>query len=118
MGILTRGQIEEMEFAKVGDNVFLSDKASYYNCKNIIIGDNVRIDDFCVISAGAGGIEIGSCVHIASHCSLVGAGKIIFNDFSGISSRVSIYSSSDDYSGSCMTNPTVPLLFRNVVHAD
>lgn len=118
MGILSHEQIEQMGFAQVGANPQLSDKASYYNCANIKIGDNVRIDDFSVLSAGIGGIEIGSYIHIASHSSLIGAGKIILDDFSGISSRVSVYSSSDDYSGANMTNPTIPAEFTHVNHAD
>ncbi len=118
MGFLSQGQIHEMGFSRVGKNARLSDKASYYNCRNIVIGDNVRIDDFCVLSAGAGGIEIENYVHIAVHSLLIGAGKITLHDFSGISSRVSIYSSSDDYSGASMTNPMVPEEFTNVTHAN
>lgn len=118
MGLLSRKQIEEMGFSHVGENVRLSDKASYYNCKNIVIGDHVRIDDFCVLSAGVGGIEIGSYIHIAVYSSLIGAGKIELRDFSNISSKVSIYSSNDDYSGTSMTNPMVPDEYTNVSHAD
>lgn len=118
MGILTRKQIDDMGFAHVGANARLSDKASYYNCAKIVIGDHVRIDDFCVLSAGVGGIEIGNHIHIAVYTSLIGAGKITLHDFSNISSRVAIYSSNDDYSGSSMTNPMVPEEFTNVCHAD
>lgn len=118
MGMLTRDQIQELGFAHVGDNCRLSDKASYYNCKQISLGNDVRIDDFCVLSAGAGGIVIGNYIHIAAFSLLIGAGKIMMNDFSGLSSRVSIYSSSDDYSGASMTNPMVPAEFTNVTHAD
>ncbi len=118
MGVLTRGQIKAMGFASVGDNVCLSNKASYYNCANIQIGNNVRVDDFCVISAGLGGVEIGNYVHVAVYSLLIGAGRIILHDFSGLSSRVSIYSSSDDYSGASLTNPMVPDELTNVSHAD
>lgn len=118
MGFLSREQIDAMGFARVGKNVYLSDKASYYNCANIVIGDNVRIDDFCVLSAGVGGIEIGNYIHIAVYTSLIGAGKISLHDFSNISSRVAIYSSNDDYSGASMTNPMVPEELTNVRHAD
>jgi galactoside O-acetyltransferase len=118
MGFLNREQIDLMGFSSVGKNSQLSDKASYYNCPNIIIGDNVRIDDFCVLSAGAGGIEIENYIHIAAYSFLTGAGKIIMRDFSGLSSRVSVYSSSDDYSGISMTNPTVPDEFKHVKSAD
>jgi galactoside O-acetyltransferase len=110
--------IDSMGFSSVGKNVHISDKASFYNCANISIGNNVRIDDFCVLSAGAGGIVIGDNIHIAVYSSLIGAGKITLSDFCNISSRVSIYSSSDDYSGATMTNPTVPCQYKNVTHAD
>jgi dTDP-4-amino-4,6-dideoxy-D-glucose acyltransferase len=118
MGYLTSEQIVKLGFASIGDNVLLSDKASYYNCRNIWLGNNVRIDDFCVLSAGEGGIAIGNYIHVAVYCSIMGNGKITMEDFSGLSSRVSIYSSSDDYSGFAMTNPTVPSKFTNVQHAD
>jgi galactoside O-acetyltransferase len=39
-------------------------------------------------------------------------------DFSGLSSRVSIYSSTDDYSGEFMTNPTVSPKFTNVINGE
>lgn len=114
MAFLTRDEIDSMGFQSVGENVYLSDKASYYNCKNIAIGNNTRIDDFSVLSAGDGGIEIGSYVHIAIGVSLIGAGKISIKDFAGLSSRVSVYSSNDDYSGEFMTNPMVPAELTNV----
>ena len=50
MAWLTEEQLQEMGFKYIGENVKLSDKASYYNCDRISIGDNSRIDDFCVIS--------------------------------------------------------------------
>lgn len=118
MAFMTPEQISEMGFRSVGQNVLLSDRASYYNCENISIGSNVRIDDFCVLSAGAGGIEIGDYVHVAVYSSLIGEGKIVLSDYAGISSKVSIYSSNDDYSGAYMTNPMVPAEFTNVRSAD
>ena len=118
MAWLTTEQMLAMGFTSFGDNVLLSDKASYYNCKNIRLGSNVRVDDFCVLSAGDNGIDIGNYIHIAVFSSLIGAGNIQLADFCNISSRVSIYSSNDDYSGTAMTNPMVPSEFTNVTHAD
>jgi len=118
MAWLSPDELAFMGFASIGKNVLISEKASLYNCSRISIGNNVRIDDFCVLSAGAGGIFIGKYVHIAVYSSLMGAGKITMSDFSGISSRVSIYSSNDDYSGATMTNPTVSSLYTGVTHAD
>lgn len=118
MAMLSREVVEKMGFASLGENVQISDRASFYNISKISLGNNARIDDFCVLAAGNGGIKIGEYVHIAVGCSLIGAGEITLSDFSGLSSRVSIYSSSDDYSGNFMTNPTVPNQYTNVKHAD
>lgn len=118
MAMLSREAIEQMGFAGLGENVQISDKASFYGIGRISLGSNVRIDDFCVLAAGVGGIEIGSYVHIAVGSSLIGAGQITLSDFSNLSSRVAIYSSSDDYSGVTMTNPTVPSEYTGVTHAD
>jgi dTDP-4-amino-4,6-dideoxy-D-glucose acyltransferase len=118
MGFLSQEQLQKVGFAAVGDNVFISEKASFYRPEMISIGSHARIDDFCVLSAGDGGIEIGNYTHIAVFTSLIGKGKIKLNDFSNISSRVSIYSSNDDYSGEYMTNPMVPSEFTGVTHAD
>lgn len=116
MAFLSRDKIKEMGFHHVGENCLLSDKASFYNCKNITIGDNTRIDDFAVLSAGKGGIKIGSYIHIAIYSSIIGEGKVTLKDFSNISSRVAIYSSNDDYSGEFMTNPMIPNCFKKVAH--
>ena len=39
-------------------------------------------------------------------------------DFAGLSSRVSVYSSNDDYGGQFMTNPMVPKQYTNVMSSD
>ncbi len=116
MSWLTQEELNTIGISSLGKNVLISNKASLYNCGKIRIGNNVRIDDFCVLSAGDGGILLGDYIHIAVYSSLIGAGEIVMSDFSGISSRVSIYSSNDDYSGMSLTNPTVPNRFRNVLN--
>ncbi|MBK6570386.1 acyltransferase [Candidatus Aalborgicola defluviihabitans] len=116
MAALTRELVEKMGFCSLGENVNISDKASFYGAARISLGNNVRIDDYCTLSAGDGGINIGNYVHISVYASLIGAEKITLSDFSGLSARVSIYSSSDDYSGSFMTNPTVPNIYTGAKH--
>lgn len=118
MSFYSREELQALGFARIGMDVRISKKASIYNPGRISIGSHVRIDDFCVLSAGEGGIEIGDYVHIAVYCLLIGTGAIKFGDFSGLSSRVSIYSSNDDYSGAHLTNPTVPAQFLGVTHAN
>jgi len=118
MSYLTVREVQEIGFNAVGDNVQLSRRASFYSPDKIRLGSNVRIDDYCVLSAGDAGISIGSFVHLAPFCLLTGAARITLSDFSGLSSRVSIYSSTDDYSGEHLTNPTVPRVYRGVRDAD
>lgn len=114
MSFLTEDELEAAGFLFIGRNVRISRLASIHGHSRIKVGDNSRIDDFSVLSAGPGGIDIGRYVHIAVMCSIIGAARIEMQDFSGLSSRVSIYSSSDDYSGAAMTNPTVPSEFTDV----
>jgi galactoside O-acetyltransferase len=104
----TDEELAEVGFTSLGRNVKLSRRTAIYGAGRISIGDNSRIDDFCVLSAGDDGISIGRHVHVAAMCLLFGRAKITLDDFSGLSGRVSVYSSSDDYSGQFMTNPTVP----------
>lgn len=116
MSYCSQTELAMFGFKKLGDNVRLSKKASVYNAANIEIGDHSRIDDFCVLSAGEGGLVIGCHVHIAVYSSIIGKERIELSDYANVSSRVSIYSSSDDYSGEYMSNPTIPAQFTNVMH--
>lgn len=118
MAFLSREQLEQIGFASLGENVAISDKASIYNPSQITIGNHVRIDDFCVLSAGLGSIELGNYIHIAVYTLLIGAARITLSDFCNLSSRVSVYSSNDDYSGETLTNPTVPDQYKGVIHKD
>lgn len=118
MAFLTKFKLKKIGFKFLGNSVKISNKASFYNPGNISIGDNTRIDDYCVLSAGKGGIKIGRNTHISVYTSIIGEGKIYIGDFVALSSRVSVYSSNDDYSGEYMTNPTVNKKYTNVVHED
>jgi galactoside O-acetyltransferase len=115
VSIYTKEELLHLGFAVIGSNVCISRKASFYGTSRISIGNNVRIDDFCVLSAGEGGITIGNYIHIAVYSSLIGAANISLGDYCNISSRVAIYSSSDDYSGEFMTNPMVDSAYTNVL---
>lgn len=117
MAFLTETRLREIGFGGLGTGVLISEKASLYNPSRIFIGNNVRIDDFSILSAGEGGIYLGDHVHIACYVSLIGAGKIDVGAFSGLSARTAVYSSNDDYSGHALTGPTVPEKYRKVTVA-
>jgi len=118
MSFLTREELSKVGFKVYGSNVLISNKCSIYNPENISIGSDVRIDDFSLLSAGTGGIELGDNVHISAYVSLVGAGFIKISSFAGLSSKVSVFSSSDDYSGITLSNPTVPDKYKMLKKSD
>lgn len=106
MAFLNNEQLTAYGFKSFGKNVKISDKASIYNPELIEVGDNSRIDDFCVVS---GLVNIGRNVHIAVFCNVAGGEKGVFlSDFSGLAYGCHVFSQSDDYSGKSLTNPTVP----------
>lgn len=105
-------ELKKIGFKGYGYNVKISRNTCIYKPEEIEIGNNVRIDDFCFL---LGKITVGNYVHIAPYSNLCGGKEgIILEDFSGLSSRVSVYATSDDYSGVAMTNPTVPEKYTNV----
>ena len=110
MAFMSEEQLANLGFKKLGKNVLISDKASIYNADQIEIGDNSRIDDFCVIS---GKVNIGRNVHIAVFCNVAGGTEgIVLEDFSGLAYGCHVFTQSDDYSGRTLTNPTVPTKFK------
>jgi len=111
----TNDELLDIGFKYIGRKVLISRKASIYSPENISIGDNVRIDDFTIISASGGSIEINNHIHIAAFCNLIGKGGIVMEDYSGLSSRVSLYSATDDFSGNYLIGPTMEESCINVI---
>lgn len=109
---LTREALESLGFASLGRDVKVSRLASIHKASAISLGNHVRIDDFCVLTGGEG-IVIGERVHLGCFCALLGGAGIEMEAFSTLSSRVNVFSESDDYSGGSMTNPTVPDKYRS-----
>lgn len=101
----TNEELNNLGFKSLGKNVQISRKASFYGIKTIEIGNNVRIDDFCIIS---GHVKIGSYIHISAYVSLYGSNGIILEDYTGISPRSTIYSAMDDFSGHFLVGPIHP----------
>jgi galactoside O-acetyltransferase len=115
---LDRAALLALGIASCGTDVAVDPTVRIIHPERIHLGSNVRIDAFSVLSAGEGGIHVGDYVHIAAYVFLAGAGRIDIGDHVGLSGRVSVYSSNDDYSGAALSNPTAPLDLRNVTTAD
>jgi galactoside O-acetyltransferase len=106
--------IEELKLLGLksyGENVLISSKSSIYNPSEIEIGNNVRIDDFCILS---GKIKLGSYIHISAYSVLYGKYGVEMEDYSGLSPRCTIFSATDDFSGNYLIGPMVAENLTNV----
>ena len=107
----TEKELSELGLKKYGKNVLISRKCSIYSPEKISIGDNVRIDDFCILS---GEITLGSNIHIGAYCGLYGQYGIEFEDYTGLSPRCTVFSATDDFSGNYLISPMVENSKTNV----
>lgn len=114
-GYWTTPELEKIGFASIGKNVQIARATTIVGPQNISIGSNVRIDDWCSLIAAKGRLSIGNYVHIGSGCYLGCSGGITLEDFSGLSQGVKIYSSSDNYGGDVLTNPTIPSTYTGAI---
>jgi acetyltransferase-like isoleucine patch superfamily enzyme len=105
---LTELDLKDYGFKSLGKNVKISSDARIYGQENISIGNNVRIDDFSILSAVNGYIKIGNYVFIARNSHLSGYFGIEMHDFSSMAANTIIYSASDDYSGDYLTAQAIP----------
>lgn len=112
----TSDELAQLGLKAYGEDVLISRYARLYSPENISLGSHVRIDDYAVLSV-SNSLKIGSYVHIGVYVSIIGAGDIVISDFCGLSGRVSLYSSCDDFSGEYLTNPTVDSKYTNVQSA-
>lgn len=117
-GYYNENELRLFGFKSVGENVLIAKNCTIIGLENIVIGNHVRIDGFStLIAAGQGYLHIGSYVHIGGYCALFAGAGVTLKDFSGLSQGVKLYSTSDNYDGSVMTNPTVPAMYTGVKKA-
>ncbi len=95
-------ELKALGLKACGRNVLVSRHARLYGASSISLGDNVRIDDFCILS---GNITIGSHVHLSAGVKLYGAMGIRLHDHTGISAESTVYSAMDDFSGEYLIGP-------------
>jgi acetyltransferase-like isoleucine patch superfamily enzyme len=106
-------QLKMLGFKKLGSNVKISTLSSIYDHHLIEIGNNVRVDDFCVIS---GKIKIGDYCHITVGCMLAGGlPGIMIDNFSTLAYGVKVFTQSDDYSGESMVNSLIPKEYKKEI---
>lgn len=103
-------ELSDLGIKKIGLNVKISKKASIYQGEAMEFGDNVRVDDFCILS---GKLVFGSYIHITPFCLIAGAEEgVFFEDFTTLAYRCTVFTRSDDYTGETLANSTVPEKYR------
>ncbi len=81
-----------------GNNVYIGHNVIFTNPKNVILGDNIRIDPFCLITTA---LEVDSYAQICSHAVLGGGSshKIKLSKWNFIGYGSKLFCASEDYSG-------------------
>ncbi len=104
-GWLTVDELRDAGFTSVGESSRVSRKSSLYGISGTI-GSHVRVDDFCILK---GNITLHDYVHLAAFCMISGAhAPVTIGRHVGISTRLSLFTASDDYSANTLGGPTTP----------
>jgi len=96
-------QLLKIGFKKVGKNCKIDSLAIFYKI-NGEIGDNVRIDAGACIR---GKIKISSNVHIGAGVQISANEQVTIGEFSNLSSYVTIYTHSDNFSSFSIPSGTL-----------
>lgn len=100
--LYSREELLKMGFKSVGKDIFVSKDARFFSISGKL-GDGVRIDAFSILT---GHVELGRNVHISPFCFLGGTGGAIrMGANSGVSTHVSIFTKSADYSKQSLDTP-------------
>lgn len=83
-------------FKKIGKGTIIYPNARFLTPEKVEIGDHCKIDEFTFLYAGMG-IKIGNHVHIATMCSVIGAGYFEIGDHGAMATGSRILTSTNDY---------------------
>ena len=103
--------IDELSMPKI------SRYARLYNPENIWVGQSVRIDDFCVVSAGKGEanrIELRGHNHISVGACLFGGAGIFIGEHVQVSVQSILLTESDNMDGDHLIGAMYPEAMRDV----
>jgi galactoside O-acetyltransferase len=108
-GYYSREELLELGFKSVGTNTRVSKIIAIQDTAAVELGANVRIDAYTTITTGdTGFLKVGDNTHIADGVRILAGAGVEIGRYVGLAPRVTILSSSDDYSGEFMVGPMVP----------
>ena len=114
MSFYTIAELESLGLKNYGKNVCISRYARIYNPGNISIGNNVRIDDFCILSAGNNPFILEDYIHISAGVYIYGQYGFHMKSLSNISAGCKIYTQSDSFCGNYLIGPAISDKLRKV----
>ena len=81
-----------------GENVLIGQNVIFTNPREVVLGNNVRIDPFTLVTTA---LEVGNYIQICSHVVLGGGSqhKITLGDWNFIGYGSKLFCGSEDYSG-------------------
>ena len=97
MSFLTLSELASLGLKGYGSNVSISRLAQLYNPGNILIGNNVRIDAFSILSSGTEPFILEDNIHISSGVYIYGQNGFHMKSLSNISGGTKIYTQSDSF---------------------
>jgi len=106
---LNINQLNKINFKKLGKNVLIDSNVIIPEPENVIIGNNVRIDTNCILSASKkGNIIIKNNVHIAPFNLIYCSNNHIIKleNHSGLAAGCKLYGKTELYDGTFLMNPT------------
>jgi len=107
----SKDELNEMGI-KFGRNVQIHRSVLFFG-NNIQIGSDVRIDCYSIITSNEP-IVLGNNIHIGAGVHIFGTAGLEIDSYCNLSSRCSLFTTSDDYCEGYLTNPTIPDEFKKV----
>jgi dTDP-4-amino-4,6-dideoxy-D-glucose acyltransferase len=99
-------RLKDLGVLQLGFNVFVDESVILINPERMSFDDHVRIDAFCLISAGDEGVHFGKHVHVGAASLIFGAGgRVTLDDFSSVMSRATLITACDKETGEALTDP-------------
>lgn len=118
MSFYSGEELKTLGLKKYGENVNISRFCRLYNPGSMEIGSNVRIDDFCLLSASSSNpFIIEDYVHISAGTYIFGTAGFHIKSFSNISVGCKVFTVSDTFSGEYLIGPSVPMKYRKVIES-
>ena len=114
MSFYSAVELASLGLKKYGKNVLISRYARLNNPGNISIGDNVRIDDFCILSSGSEPFILEDNIHISAGVYIYGQNGFHMKSFSNISPGSKIFTQSDTFNGDFLIGPMASIEHRCV----